>query len=139
MAALLEIETEPGLIFDVLADGAADAPLVLLLHGFAESFHMWRAQLPALAAAGYRALAPSQRGYSRGARPDTADVANSILSTNFVVATIMAPVTDPTQDGHVISQTPQGGTTAKAGSLVTITVGQFSQTTTDTTSTTTTP
>ena len=29
----------------------ADAPLVLLLHGFAESFHMWRAQLPALAAA----------------------------------------------------------------------------------------
>ena len=70
---------------------------------------------------------------------DTADVASSILSTNFVVATIMAPVTDPTQDGHVISQTPQGGTTAKAGSLVTITVGQFSQTTTDTTSTTTTP
>ena len=76
MAALLEIETEPGLIFDVLADGAADAPLVLLLHGFAESFHMWRAQLPALAAAGYRAVAPSQRGYSRGARPDTAEVAN---------------------------------------------------------------
>ena len=69
---------------------------------------------------------------------DTADVANSILSTNFVVATIMAPVTDPTQDGHVINQTPQGGTTAKAGSLVTITVGQFSQTTTDTTSTATT-
>jgi pimeloyl-ACP methyl ester carboxylesterase len=76
MAELLAIETEPGLIFDVLADGAADAPLVLLLHGFAESFHMWRAQLPVLAAAGYRALAPSQRGYSRGARPDTADAAN---------------------------------------------------------------
>ena len=76
MATPLEIETEPGLIFDALADGAADAPLVLLLHGFAESFHMWRAQLPALAAAGYRAVAPSQRGYSRGARPDTAAVAN---------------------------------------------------------------
>ena len=75
MAALLEIETEPGLIFDVLVDGAADAPLVLL-HGFAESFHMWRAQLPALAAAGYRAVAPSQRGYSHRARPDAADVAN---------------------------------------------------------------
>jgi pimeloyl-ACP methyl ester carboxylesterase len=49
---------------------------VLLLHGFAESFHMWRSQLPALAAAGYRAVAPSQRGYSAGARPDTTDVAN---------------------------------------------------------------
>ena len=88
MAALLEIETEPGLIFDVLADGAADAPLVLLLHGFAESFHMWRAQLPALAAAGYRAVAPSQRGYSRGARPDTAEVAN--YSFDHLVSDAMA-------------------------------------------------
>jgi pimeloyl-ACP methyl ester carboxylesterase len=48
----------------------------LLLHGFAESFPMWRSQLPALAAAGYRAVGPSQRGYSPGARPDTADAAN---------------------------------------------------------------
>ena len=76
MAELLEIETGPGLIFDVLAEGAADAPFVLLLHGFAESFHMWRAQLPALASAGYRALAPSQRGYSGRARPGATDVAN---------------------------------------------------------------
>ena len=73
---------------------------------------------------------------------DTQSEATSILGTNFVVATIMAPVTDPTQDGTVISQTPQGGTTAKPGSLVTITVGQFSQTTTSgatTTPTTPTP
>ncbi len=49
---------------------------VLLLHGFAESFDMWRAQLLALAAAGYRAVAPSQRGYSAGARPDPSDSAN---------------------------------------------------------------
>jgi pimeloyl-ACP methyl ester carboxylesterase len=48
---------------------------VLLLHGFAESFHMWPSQLLALAAAGYRAVAPSQRGYSPGARPDATDVA----------------------------------------------------------------
>ena len=51
--------------------GAEDGPLVLLLHGFAETFHMWRSQMPALAATGYRAVAPSQRGYSAGARPDT--------------------------------------------------------------------
>jgi pimeloyl-ACP methyl ester carboxylesterase len=76
MADVLAIETEPDLIFDVLADGATGAPLVLLLHGFAESFHMWRAQLPALAAAGYRAVAPSQRGYSHRARPDAAEVTN---------------------------------------------------------------
>jgi pimeloyl-ACP methyl ester carboxylesterase len=75
-AELRKIETGLGLVFDVFVDGPAGAPLVLLLHGFAESFHMWRLQLPALAAAGYRAVAPSQRGYSAGARPDKADVAN---------------------------------------------------------------
>jgi pimeloyl-ACP methyl ester carboxylesterase len=49
---------------------------VLLLHGFAESMHCWRAQLAALADVGYRAIAPSQRGYSPGARPDTSDSAH---------------------------------------------------------------
>src|SRR5580692_4322993 len=71
-----KIDIRPGLVFDALVAGAADAPLVLLLHGFAQSLHAWRAQLPALAAAGFRAVAPSQRGYSPGARPDMTDVAN---------------------------------------------------------------
>jgi pimeloyl-ACP methyl ester carboxylesterase len=75
MTELLKIESGPGLIFETLVDGAAGAPLVLLLHGFAESFHMWPSQLLALATAGYRAVAPSQRGYSPGARPDAMDVA----------------------------------------------------------------
>jgi pimeloyl-ACP methyl ester carboxylesterase len=70
------IQTEPGLVFDVLVDGPTDAPLVLLLHGFAGSHHMWRSQLRALAAAGYCAIAPNQRGYSPGARPDPAVTAN---------------------------------------------------------------
>jgi pimeloyl-ACP methyl ester carboxylesterase len=71
-----EIETiplSPALIFDALAAGKPGAPLVLLLHGFAESMQCWRAQVDALGAAGYRAVAPSQRGYSPGARPDTSD------------------------------------------------------------------
>src|SRR6476646_9832157 len=70
------ITTGPGLTFDVLTAGPPNAPLVLLLHGFAESFHTWRSQVVALAAAGYRAVAPHQRGYSPGARPDTADASN---------------------------------------------------------------
>jgi pimeloyl-ACP methyl ester carboxylesterase len=76
MTELRHIATGPGLAFDAFVDGPADAPLVLLLHGASESFHMWRAQLPALAAAGFRAVAPSQRGYSAGARPPTDDLAN---------------------------------------------------------------
>lgn len=46
-------------------------PLVLLLHGFPQTRHSWRNQLAPLAAAGYFAVAPDQRGYSAGARPDT--------------------------------------------------------------------
>jgi pimeloyl-ACP methyl ester carboxylesterase len=40
-------------------------PAVILLHGFPELAYSWRHQLPALAAAGYRAIAPDQRGYGR--------------------------------------------------------------------------
>jgi pimeloyl-ACP methyl ester carboxylesterase len=76
MAELEQITIQPDLTFDALVAGERDAPLVLLLHGFAESMHCWRAQIAALAAAGYRAVAPGQRGYSPGARPDTSDVAN---------------------------------------------------------------
>ncbi|WP_320777294.1 alpha/beta hydrolase [Streptomyces sp. CRN 30] len=44
-------------------------PVVLLVHGFPESWYSWRHQLPALAAAGYRAVAVDVRGYGRSSRP----------------------------------------------------------------------
>jgi pimeloyl-ACP methyl ester carboxylesterase len=44
-------------------------PLVLLCHGFPEGWYSWRDQLPALAAAGYRAVAPDMRGYGRTEAP----------------------------------------------------------------------
>src|ERR1700730_5481352 len=46
-----------------------EGPLVLLLHGFPESWYSWRHQLPALAAAGYRAVAIDVRGYGRSSKP----------------------------------------------------------------------
>ncbi|WP_416968121.1 alpha/beta fold hydrolase [Streptomyces sp. 4F14] len=48
-------------------------PLVLLVHGFPESWYSWRRQLPALAAAGYRAVAVDVRGYGRSSRPGAVD------------------------------------------------------------------
>src|SRR5438034_260373 len=54
--------------------GPADGPLVLLLHGFPQSRHSWREQVPALGAAGYRAVAFDGRGYSPGVRPSPADL-----------------------------------------------------------------
>jgi pimeloyl-ACP methyl ester carboxylesterase len=71
-----QIETAPGLVFDVSVAGADDAPLVLLLHGFCVSRYFWNNQLPALAQAGYFAVAPNQRGYAAGARPDPQDFGN---------------------------------------------------------------
>ena len=76
MTELEKITIAPALTFDALTAGDRGAPLVLLLHGFAESMHCWRAQVAALAASGYRAIAPSQRGYSPGARPDPGDTAH---------------------------------------------------------------
>jgi pimeloyl-ACP methyl ester carboxylesterase len=54
----------------VVDAGPADGPLVVLSHGFPELSYSWRHQIPALAEAGYRVLAPDQRGYGRSTRPD---------------------------------------------------------------------
>jgi len=52
---------------------AGEGPLVVLLHGFPELGFSWRHQLPALANAGYRVVAPDQRGYGQSSRPDTVE------------------------------------------------------------------
>ena len=46
-----------------------ERPVVLLVHGFPESWYSWRHQLPALAAAGFRAVAIDVRGYGRSSAP----------------------------------------------------------------------
>jgi pimeloyl-ACP methyl ester carboxylesterase len=48
---------------------AGQGPLVVLCHGFPESWYSWRHQLLALADAGYHAVAPDQRGYGQTAAP----------------------------------------------------------------------
>ncbi|MFJ9852382.1 alpha/beta fold hydrolase [Streptomyces sp. NPDC101150] len=64
----LELQVGPH-TYDALATGPADGELVLLLHGWPEFADSWSGVLPALGAAGYRAVAVDQRGYSPGARP----------------------------------------------------------------------
>src|SRR5215831_16631617 len=48
-------------------------PLVVLCHGFPESWYSWRHQLPALAAAGFRVVAPDMRGYGGTDQPEAID------------------------------------------------------------------
>jgi pimeloyl-ACP methyl ester carboxylesterase len=76
---------------------AGSGPLVLLLHGFPEFWWAWRAQLPALAEAGYHAVAMDLRGYGASDKPprgyDTstsaADVAGVVRALGAQQATIV--------------------------------------------------
>src|SRR4029434_1065777 len=61
------VETN-GIRMHVAEQGAG--PLVVLCHGFPESWYSWRHQLPALAEAGFHAVAPDMRGYGQTDRPD---------------------------------------------------------------------
>lgn len=59
-----------GIDMAVYETGPKEGVPVVLCHGFPELAYSWRHQLPALAAAGYRTIAPDQRGYGRTGRPE---------------------------------------------------------------------
>lgn len=94
----IKIRTATG-TFDAVTAGPSYGPKVLLLHGFLSRGSAWAGQLDALAAAGYQAVAPDQRGYSPGVRPhdvedywldyavdDVAAIANSLGWLQFDIA-----------------------------------------------------
>jgi pimeloyl-ACP methyl ester carboxylesterase len=58
-----------GIEYDVTGDGQP----VLLLHGFPDSVRLWRHQVPALAAAGFRVIVPDLRGYGRSGKPEAVE------------------------------------------------------------------
>jgi pimeloyl-ACP methyl ester carboxylesterase len=58
-----------GIKLNFLEAGPRDGSLVILLHGFPESSYGWRAQIGSLAEAGFRVLAPDQRGYASSDKP----------------------------------------------------------------------
>ncbi|MFD9721133.1 alpha/beta fold hydrolase [Streptomyces sp. NPDC059076] len=65
-------------------------PLVLLVHGFPESWYSWRHQLPALAAAGYRGVAIDVRGYGRSSKPEATDAYRMLDLVEDSVAVVRA-------------------------------------------------
>lgn len=92
---------------DVAANGArfhiaemGDGPLVLLLHGFPQFWWTWRHQLPALAEAGFRAVAMDLRGVGGSDRTPAATTRR------------ISPWTSPASSGPWVSRTPRSsGTT----------------------------
>ncbi len=75
-----------GLTFTGRACGPLDGRRVLLLHGFPQTSWAWRDELWALGRGGYRAIAPDQRGYCKGARP----TATGDYATEHLLGDVMA-------------------------------------------------
>jgi pimeloyl-ACP methyl ester carboxylesterase len=86
----LEIDAN-GLRFSARAAGPANGRPVLLLHGFPQSSLSWQPVLVALGDAGYRAVAPDQRGYSPRARPEGLDAyrVSELVSDVLAIADTM--------------------------------------------------
>ena len=77
-----------GVELSVVDEGSG--PLVVLSHGFPELSYSWRHQIPALAAAGYRVLAPDQRGYGRSSQPELVEAYDIECLTGDLLALVDA-------------------------------------------------
>ena len=84
-----------GIEYEVTGQG----PPVVLLHGFPDSGWVWRHQVPALAAAGYRVIVPDLRGYGRSDKP----AAVAAYGIQLLVQDVLAVLADVRADrAHVV-------------------------------------
>ena len=102
------VETN-GIRMHVAEQGAG--PLVILLHGFPESWYSWRHQLSGLSDAGYHVVAPDQRGYGQTDRPKEIDKYTQLHLIGDVVGLIDAlGETQAVLVGHDWGTAPAWGT-----------------------------
>ncbi|HWC24870.1 MAG TPA: alpha/beta hydrolase [Flexivirga sp.] len=87
------------LTFDVSDSGPEDAPIIVLLHGFPQDRQAWQKVTPLLVEAGYRVIAPDQRGYSPGATPKSRTAYHLSQLARDVIALIDAAGADT---AHVV-------------------------------------
>ena len=69
---------------------SGEGPLVLLIHGWPESWYSWRHQIKALAAAGYRVAAPDVRGYGGSDKPEAIEAYDMAAMTADMAGLIAA-------------------------------------------------
>ena len=77
-----------GVRLRVTDHGPPDAPSVVLLHGWPDSAWLWRHQVPALVEAGFRVIAPDQRGFGGSDRPDAVDQYSIVHTVGDVAAVL---------------------------------------------------
>ena len=79
---------------------AGDGPLVILVHGFPESWYSWRHQIEALSKAGYRVAAPDVRGYGGSDRPHAVEAYDMERLTGDIAG--LAAVLSPDEKAVVV-------------------------------------
>jgi epoxide hydrolase A/B len=77
-------------IAELEPDGRQDCPLVMLVHGFPESWYSWRHQFSPLAAAGYHVIAPDMRGYGKSDKPADVTAYNQVEVMKDIIGLIPA-------------------------------------------------
>ena len=77
-----------GIELNIAEQGPADGPLIILVHGFPESWYSWRHQFAPLVAAGYHVVAPDMRGYGKSDKPHEIEAYNTVELANDVVGLI---------------------------------------------------
>ena len=77
-----------GIYLNIAEQGGG--PLVIMLHGFPESWYSWRHQFAPLAAAGYHAVAPDMRGYGQSDKPAAIEAYNQVEVTKDIIGLIVA-------------------------------------------------
>ncbi len=92
--------TANGIRFAYHEAGAADAPLVLCLHGFPDTAQTYAGLLPALAAAGYRAIAPYLRGYAPSGLAADGDYSTTALGRDVLALIDALGARDAAVIGH---------------------------------------
>lgn len=83
-----EIVETRGVRLRVMVEGSG--PLLVLVHGWPESWYSWRHQIDPLVAAGYRVAAPDVRGYGGSDKPDAIEAYDMISLTDDVLSVIDA-------------------------------------------------
>ena len=82
--SLIEYEVPTnGITLHVTEMGEGEA--VLFCHGFPDTAYTWRKQMRAVAAAGYRAIAPDMRGFGRSSAPEDAAEYTRLQTTGDLV------------------------------------------------------
>jgi pimeloyl-ACP methyl ester carboxylesterase len=82
------VEVAHGVRLHVAEAGPEDGPAVLLVHGFPDLWYGWRHQMAALAARGFRAVAPDLRGYGDSDVPPAKDSYTTFHLVGDLVALI---------------------------------------------------